>query len=269
MSTGPASFAPVMWCTPESVATDHRLLNTTLPVGVTWEDIVTFASTWLYYNSGCRFGTRTDTIYPGYDCTTRPGYMWDDTLSGSWFSRGWPFGGIDLDMPTNEIVLPGNGPIDPTTITVVVDGSTLIPQGTAGAQWHLYDGRRLVRTVDPSTGATYPWPTYQRLGLPAGSVGTFSVTYAHGTPLPSGAFFVAQELSVNIGLIKVNRPTKLPAQTSRVVRNGISLDLLVDPAMKGFMSITIVKEWLEAVNPSGLLRQASIRSVQSMRSNIG
>jgi hypothetical protein len=268
-TTGPASYTPVMWVAPEDIAADTRLLNASLPTGVTFEQIITFASSWLYYKSGCRFGTRFDTIYPGYDCNLRGGLMaWDD-VGGLWFNRWWPYGGLDLTMPLNEIILPGNGPIDPATITVVVDGVTLIPQGTPGEQWHLYDGHRLVRTVDPVSGATLPWPSYQRLGLPAGSVGTFAITYAHGTPVPPDGVFACQELSVNVALVKVNRPTKLPANTSRVVRNNISIDLLTDPATKGFLSIPIVKEWLDMVNPDQLRRQASIMSVQSMRSHTG
>jgi hypothetical protein len=265
----------IEWVTPDAVAPDARVTQLQLPDGLTWDIICTFASTILYRLSGCQYGLRTDTIRPHrpiYGGSGAWGSSWLAGIGGwglgspGWFSSGFPESWLAL---SREYVLPSKGPVVPATITVQVDGVTLVPQGQAGAQWQLVSGRRLVRTIDPVSGGWLPWPLWQLIERPLGQPGTWAITYTHGKTVPPDGQLAAYELAVELGLFYGQRATKIPQRATRVQRQGVSIDLASDMRFmdSGKTGLWACDMWLEAVNPYRLRRRSSVNSVDKMRAD--
>ena len=107
------------------------------------------------------YGTQSY-LYP-YSSMSGYGAAWGFAAGWSWTAvgMGWWQSGQDL----SEVVL--NGPV--TRINEVwVDGEQLAP-----SEYTLYDGRRLIRNLDPAGTSSSAWPWNQQLQLPLSYPGTW------------------------------------------------------------------------------------------------
>lgn len=252
------------WVTPTQIASDPRLLDLVMPAGVALSDACAFASDVLFHLSGSRYNTKVEQVRP-HHLTQHLGMgllagSWGGTspVGGRFFPEGWGCG-----YWSGEYVLPGLGTVDPASVTVVVEGVTLTPQGQAGEQWHLYSGRRLVRVADPVTNAIIPFPCCQILPRPLGQQGTWSVTYTTGTPVPPAGVVACYELAVEVARFWAGRTNALPQRVAHVARQGVTVDLantiaVMDDGKTGFWPADM---WLETVNPYRLRRRSTVTSV--------
>lgn len=256
------------WVTPTQIAGDPRLLGLTMPAGVSLADACTFATDILFGLSGSRFNTKVETIRPHHLAACRcTGNGWINGYSGygmdiPW-SRQFPEGYGCMCAWSGEYVLPGQSTVDPASISVQVDGVTLIPQGSPGEQWHLFGGRRLVRVIDPVSNAILGWPCCQVLGRPLGQQGTWGITYTTGTPVPPAGVTACYELAVEVARFWAGRTNALPQRVAHVARQGVTVDLantiaVMDDGKTGFWPADM---WLERVNPYRLRRRSTVTSV--------
>jgi hypothetical protein len=206
--------------------------------------------------SGKQFGGCPVTARPcRQKCSDRPTYgywsnmMWLPILdNGSWFNERCdrcrkPSGCSCSELC--EIVLPG--PVS-EIIRVKVDGGILDP-----SEYRVDNFRKLVRTsVTVSATAPTCWPTCQELAKPDTEVGTLSVTYRPGNPVPQGGLWAAGLLACE--LLKAcdgNADCALPASAQRIARQGVTVELT--PVLVGsgnfLTGVPEVDLWLESVNP--------------------
>jgi hypothetical protein len=102
-------------------------------------------------------------------------------------------------------------------------------------------------------------PTGQDYNLPAGEVGTWSVTYTIGESWPAGADLMAGLLACEYGRAVNSDPgCGLPAGVQSVVREGVDIGFL-DPmalADAGLTGLPVVNDWIRAANPDRLRQRA-------------
>lgn len=128
---------------------------------------------------------------------------------------------------------------------VTVDGDELPAEA-----WRLQEGRWL-RRVDGQL-----WPAVQDFTLPAGEVGTWSVTYKPGTPPPDAGVLAVEVLGCEVLLAL--RPEddgrcKLPRRTRTVARQSVAIEL-IDPATfleGGRTGLPEVDLFVRVANPTG------------------
>lgn len=138
-------------------------------------------------------------------------------------------------------------------IEVTIDGVVLPADAyklrRLDGQWHI------VR-VDGGV-----WPECQDWEVDAGQVGSWTVKYAHGTPVPMGGRIAAGVLACEIALAAVSsEDCELPKRVRSVVRAGVSIDFL-DPMSfldQGRTGLEIPDMWLAQVNPKALQRRARV-----------
>lgn len=139
-----------------------------------------------------------------------------------------------------EVLLPG--PIASIS-DVTVDGVTLDP-----AHYRVVDGNTLVF-------ATGFCPGCQDYNLPAGNVGTWTVTYAVGTPVPAELNFAAGLYAQEIAKSLIgDKSCSLPERVMSVTRSGVTTQFF-DPTSllnNGLTGLTIVDQIIKATNPAGL-----------------
>lgn len=143
-----------------------------------------------------------------------------------------------------EVLLPG--PV--CTITEVeVDGVVRDPSTYA-----LFDHHKLVFLAD-AEGETN-CPPCQNYNLPLGEVGTWSVTYTIGRPVPPGGEVAAGMLACEIGKMLIGQECALPARVQNVSRRGIDV-AFADPfelADAGLTGIPFVDLFIRTWNPDRL-----------------
>lgn len=130
---------------------------------------------------------------------------------------------------------------------VLIDGAEVSGWWLDGHKW-------LVRGPDEN-GRRQTWPGCQRLDLPDTEQDTFSVTYSYGADPPEAGLLAAAELACQIATAATGGECALPPGTTRVTRQGITVDL--DKAMTALMSLPLVSLFLETVNPTGARRRSS------------
>jgi hypothetical protein len=260
------------WVSAADIGGDPRILNVTLPAGRSLDDACTFATAILFGLSGSRYNTRTVNARPHHLAGCRcAGLGWTAGygFSGSGPGRLWPEGYGCSCTWAGEYVLPGTGKVDPTTVTVQVDGVTLIPEGSPGEQWHLYGGRRLVRVVDPLSNTLIGWPCCQALNLPLGQQGTWAVTWTTGTPPPADGVIACYELAVEVARFWGQRPSNLPQKVRTVARQGVTVDVanaVMSVTGGGKLGFWPVDMWLQKVNPGGMRRRSTVTSIDTIAS---
>ncbi|HEX7276046.1 MAG TPA: hypothetical protein VF244_01605 [Acidimicrobiales bacterium] len=225
-----ATSAPTAgrWISATELFTDNRLDDTQLPPGVTLDNCVEAATDLLVRWSGGRYPkVRTDVIRP-----YRPSGCggWDECWCGS-----------------GEVLLPPGS----TVLDVKVDGVVL-----ASTAYHLYDGHRLVR----QDGRL--WPCNQSLSTPLGQVGSWSVTVTHGPLPPRVGLLACRELSIWIAQSFSNKPSRIPNRATKASRGGIDVPIARRRKADGTYTtdIPIVDDFLNAVNPHGLIRRSKVSS---------
>lgn len=144
------------------------------------------------------------------------------------------------------------GPVYDVT-EVDVDGEVLVPEA-----YRVDAPGRLVRTDGEC------WPTCQRLDLPPGEEGTFTVTYRWGLPLDEAAIAAVSELTCH--LMKGCNPgscgCKANPRATRITRQGFEMEM-PDPTLiysEGRTGLPLTDLWLATVNP---YRQTSPSRVYS------
>lgn len=128
-------------------------------------------------------------------------------------------------------------------VEVKVDGQPL-----PTTAYRVDDGRRLVR-VDGGC-----WPDCQQLDQPDTALGTWSVTYQYGSPVPTGGRVAVAVLAVELWKAMPGQTgCQLPQRVQQVVRDGVTYTLLDNLAVfeGGRTGLNQVDMWLASVNPHG------------------
>jgi hypothetical protein len=148
-----------------------------------------------------------------------------------------------------EIALPG--PVSSIT-QILVDGVVLNP-----ANYRL-DGTRLVR--QDGLG----WPA-QDLSLAAGAVGTWSVEYLRGLPVPDLLNDAAGAYACEIAKSRAGGTCQLPSRVSSISRQGVDVQFVSaeDYLDKGRTGYAEVDQIIATFNPDGLRRAPRVLSLDS------
>lgn len=219
------------------------------------ERILRISVSILHGLSGRQFGLCPVTVRPCRDTCTQAvpaGAAWvtPDLVDGKWLNIACgSCAGSCSCSSVCELVLPGRvESID----EVMVDGAVVAP-----ANYRVDNHRFLVAQGD------YCWPTCQDMSAPAGSEGTWSVTYLRGRPVPAAGTWAAGLLACE--LVKACTPgmsgeCALPANVKSVTREGVAIDFeQVRVALEGNKGRTGIPEvdlWLQTVNPYGVTGRA-------------
>jgi hypothetical protein len=231
--------------------TDLAIDDTTPPERVLLiERMLRYAVEVVHGFSGRQFGMCPRTYRPCRDrCQETAGgrLLEPYILDGEWFNAPCQICVTDCSCTQIcEVTLPG--PVQ-RVLEVRIDGQVVDP-----ADYRVDNKRKLVA----QNGLC--WPVCQDMTLPAGQVGTWTVTVLRGKPVPEMGLFVAGLLACE--LVKACTPAtagecRLPANVKSVVREGVSLDLEPfvvggtdgNPAF-GRTGIPEVDLWLTMVNPN-------------------
>lgn len=203
----------------------------------------------LYQLTGRRWaGVCTDLVRPtACGCVSRAGWW----LPPGVHAPSVPMGGVDRlgalcgcgCSGVSEVKLPGY-PV--RTITeVVIDGQVVAPD-----QYRVDQRRKLV--CQATTGRS-AWPCCQRLDLPAGEPGTWSVEYEFGQAPPIGGVTSAASLGLQLALA-IAPPAfagrcRLPKRVTSITRQGVTVAIL-DPLSlfkDGLTGLPEVDLWVASV----------------------
>jgi hypothetical protein len=137
-----------------------------------------------------------------------------------------------------EIVLPGpvGGPV-----VVEIDGAPLDPTA-----YRVDNGNRLVRQDGGE------WPLCQDMNLPAGDVGTWTVTYYRGTGPNTLLNYAAGVLAWEYYLACTGQDCRLPDGVTQITRQGIQMTMASGPFSNGLSGIREVDAVVGLYNPNGL-----------------
>lgn len=153
--------------------------------------------------------------------------------------------------PSCRVLLPG--PIQSIT-NVTKDGVVVAP-----ANYTVYNGNELAFITDPLNPSIAACPGCQNYDLPLGQVGTWSVTYNIGTPVPNEANFAAGLYALEVAKSLLgDKSCGLPERVQAVTRQGIST-VYFDPTKllnMGLTGLTMVDQLVAVMNP-GRLTEAS------------
>lgn len=152
-----------------------------------------------------------------------------------------------------EVKLPG--PIC-SVASVTVDGNLVAP-----ANYQVYDNSTLVFTTDPLNPLIDACPPCQNYDLPLGEIGTWSVTYSIGTPVPDELNFAAGLYACQIALAMVgDKACTLPSRVASVTRQGVT-ETFFDPILlteNGLVGIPLVDQIVAALNPYGMKQSSRV-----------
>jgi hypothetical protein len=108
------------------------------------------------------------------------------------------------------------------------------------------------------------WPACQRMDLDDTEEGTFAVSYTYGKNPGGLAQDAALELACEIYKSCSGAECRLPAGTTRITRQGVTIERNFwrrDPVTKAWRTgLTKVDTFLNALNPSGLIRRPTVYS---------
>lgn len=133
------------------------------------------------------------------------------------------------------------------------------------ATYQIQSGRYLVRLRDEN-GVNPGWPCCQSLDLATTEVGTFSVTFTSGLPIPEGARAAASVLACQLGLAcggpDISKFCALPANVTSIARQGVTMNKgrVLSAFSLRKTGLSDVDLWLEAVNGAGLLAPSRVVS---------
>lgn len=144
--------------------------------------------------------------------------------------------------------------LDPWPVTqiiaVKVDGVVLDPTAYRVDGW-----RRLVR-VDGQR-----WPRCQNLTLPDSEIGTWSVCYIHGQPLPPHGQLAVTQLAVEISKLCSGDDCVLSDRVVHVVREGVQYELdSIETIRQGATGVPMADRFVAWANPHGLRSQPTVMS---------
>jgi len=228
-----------------------------LPDGISYADIVQSVSERMWRLSGCRWsGARTDTVRPhrlteGCACDMSmviPAGTWSGI--GGWFDRAFPEAWGCGCGSRSLYELPGGRVI--RVDEILVDGVVLAP-----AKYRVFDNRTLVRLDDG--GLPSSWPCCQRLTVPDGELGTWSIRWTHGQVPPMSGKLASYAYSIATAKRFNTKKNTLPERTQRVQRQDVEITIESDNLLnEGRTGIPEVDEFIEAYNPHRLVRRAQV-----------
>lgn len=171
--------------------------------------------------------------------------------NGQWFNACGCSGACGHDC-VSEIVLPG--PVG-SIQSVTIDGSVIDPTA-----YRVDNGDHLVR----QDGGT--WPTCQNMSLPAGAVGTFTVTYTQGAEPNELLNFAAGLLAIEFVAAATSKGNcRLPSGVTQITRQGIAMNITSGLFENGMTGIREVDAVIRIYNPFGLKTAPVVLSVDKPR----
>lgn len=223
--------------TPEESARIERMLHVSTEI--------------IWRLSGKQFGACPVTVRPcRQSCADRPGYgywsgmLWTPVLdAGTWFNLKCDtcFGNASGCACSELVELDLLGPVA-EILQVKLDGVVL------PATAYRVDNHRKLVALDPDL----PWPKCQDLSKPDTEVGTFSVRYRRGQPVPQGGLWAAGLLACELlKACDADKDCALPANAQRIARQGVTVEL-TPVLVKADAFVTGIPEvdlWLQSVNP--------------------
>lgn len=199
---------------------------------------VKVASEILWRLTGAVFGTCPITVRPcGRKCATFATYP-AQLGTGVWINVACDCDGVCGCCSVCELKL--EGPVASVT-SVKMDGTALNP-----SVYRVDNGNMLVR-VDGGPC----WPTCQDLAKADTQVGTFSVTYQRGLPVPVGGQRAVAEMAAEIVKSCTGGACRLPSRVQEITRQGERIQLINDVEFlkSGLTGLPAVDMWVVAVNP--------------------
>jgi hypothetical protein len=164
-----------------------------------------------------------------------------------------------------------NGPVDASSIEIVVDGE-VVPDD----EFSLIRGRTVIGMTNPITGFTRWWRCCQRLDLPITEDNTMAVSYQYGNLPPEGSvlptIFLARDYALACGSGGACAACSIPEQVQNMVRQGLSFSM-PDPRTlltDGFTGVGITDSWLASLRFGAKARRAtasrpSVRQAQRVQ----
>jgi len=211
------------------------------------------ASTYILYLLSRRKypGICTATVTP---CASQPHSLIIDGWQPSWgVLRPWGWccnprhsEGFQCDCGhgPSQVTL-GKFPVLPDTVSVEIDGVTLDAD-----EYRVLGNRWLVRMAD-ADGNAQCWPSRQRLDLPLGEVGTWSVTFDYGALPPTPGVLACAEYARELCLACTpgsEGECILPARVQSLTRQGVQI-AFADPLAflnNGLVGTPLADAWLSA-----------------------
>ncbi len=155
--------------------------------------------------------------------------------------------------------------------SVTIDGID-IPEtdpDTGQPNWRLDDYTWLTRldfVDDEDVVQPRRWPACQNLSLPDGQKGTWSVSYAYGSPPPLLGAQAAAQLGGELYKACNGGECALPVGTTQIQRQGVTIDRILLTWQSGFTTrgvrtgawttgLTLVDTFLSTYNPWGARRR--------------
>lgn len=218
----------------------------------------TFATYVLWAATGRQYGLCERTVRP---CAPRNPVLYRTYgVDTYWTLVGLTGGGV-LPLWTDSCGCSGGCACEPSSVTlpgpvnaiteILVDGAVL-----AGAEYRL-DGDMLVRLGHES------WPMQQDLALPTTDVGTWSVRYQQGIPVPTVIQNAAGVYACEVAKACAGGTCQLPSRVTSISRQGVDVQLLSteDYLDKGLTGFEQVDQVIRAVNPGGLRARPRVLSL--------
>lgn len=212
------------------------------------------ASEYLWWLSGCQYGTCTTTLRP---CAQACAPAWAPPSWGGWWRGGWPWvpapgatlwanavcgacgaGGCSCN---NAATLTIPGPVQAVT-QVLIDGAVLPASG-----YLLYNGDTLVRTDGEA------WPLCQDWGQPVTGVGAWAYTATIGHPVPALGSLALAEVAHEFATACTGGECRHPRYMTAKTRQGVTQEFpsVADLAKVGLTGWPATDDFLRAVNPKG------------------
>ena len=176
------------------------------------EMIKQMAAYYLWRATGSQYGLCEVTYRP---CRKECRDLWSGLptpakIDGEWvnLSCGSCTGRCGCDS-LSEVVIPNTDSI----VSITEDGVELDPFETAV----VYDRRSIVR-IDGQQ-----WPACQNLSVPAGEIGSWTITVLEGKPLPPGAGYIAGILACELAKGCLGKECRLPQRVQTITRQGVTV----------------------------------------------
>lgn len=174
--------------------------------------------------------------------------FWPYVVNGQWLNAVCNDGEGCGCGRVQQVILPG--PVG-DIVEVVIDGVTLDP-----ADYRVDSGNKLVRQDGDV------WPSCQNFNLPAGEVGTFTVTYYHGATADRLVRYAAGILADEyLKAITGSGECRLPSGTTEIVRQGITISVNQNFFEDGNTGIPEVNAVIRRFNPYGARMPSQIFSL--------
>lgn len=224
--------------------------------GAIFDTVAEQASDILFELSGRQFpGLCEKTVRP--ECVCSCGYQilsrghiigpWD------WGYPWWSFCDFCLVSCEPSLVKLSGYPIREIS-EVLIDGAAL-----AADQYRVFRNRYAMRLDDGR------WPVRQDLTLADTEEGTFSITYSYGADPPALGIAAAAQLGCELYKACNGETCALPAGTTRVINQGITIDKLAFTTW-GFQNkewrtgLSLVDAFLSTYNKAGLMRRPTFHA---------